>query len=120
MEVANPARGVFWVIEGNLTAFPFVEGTEIGAAKSGINYNHQKLWEHVKPKGCRYPFGYYPRGRVEFNRKGRPIIYMSPHIDLSYIPEISKKFGLQGEPIIRYDGSRHYRCYLDYEDSLDG
>ncbi len=40
MEVANPARGVFWVIEGNLTAFPFVEGTEIGAAKSGINYNH--------------------------------------------------------------------------------
>ena len=119
MEKTIPTRGVFWIIDGNLTAFLFVKGVEIGVAKSGLNFNHQKLWDYIKPRGCRYPFDYYPRGRVEFNRKGRPIIYMSPHIDLSYIPEIRKKFGLQTEPVVRYDGSRHYSCSMDYEDSCD-
>ena len=36
MEKMIPTRGVFWIIEGNLTAFPFVKGVEIGVAKSGL------------------------------------------------------------------------------------
>lgn len=47
-------RGVFWIIEGTLYAFPFKErmqSNEIGIAKSGLTYNHKNLWPKVKPKG---------------------------------------------------------------------
>ncbi len=107
------SRGVFWVIDGKLLAFPFIEDAEYGVAKSGTTYNHKKLWDHIKPKKCNKPFDYYPRGRVEFNGKGKPIIYMNPNIDESVVHEIKAEFGLRDEPIIHYDSSKHYRCHLD-------
>ena len=106
-------RGVFWVIDDKLYAFPFMEYSEFGIAKSGATYNHKKLWEYVKPKGCMRPFDYYPRGRVEFTGKGKPIIYMNSNIDDRFISEIRTEFGLRTEPIIRYDYSSHYMCHLD-------
>lgn len=109
----EPSRGVFWIIDGELLAFPFVENSEYGVAKSGTTYNHKKLWEYVKPKKCNKSFDYYPRGRVEFNNKGDPVIYMNPNIDESMVPQIKVEFGLRKEPIIRYDHSKHYKCYLD-------
>lgn len=107
------ARGVFWVIDDELYAYPFVEGDTVGVAKSGNTYNHKKLWDNVKPRGCNKPFDYYPRGRVEFNGQNKPIIYMNPNIDESMIPEIKVKFGLRENPVIHYDNSSHYRCHLD-------
>lgn len=107
------SRGVFWVIDDTLFAFPFIEDAEFGVAKSGNTYNHKKLWEYVKPKKCNKPFDYYPRGRVEFTGKGKPIIYMNPNIDESLVPEIKIKFGLRDDPVIHYDGSDHYKCHLD-------
>ena len=107
------ARGIFWVIDDKLCAFPFIENSEYGVAKSGTTYNHKKLWEYVKPKGCNKPFDYYPRGRVEFSGKGRPVIYMNPNIDNSYVKDIKTQFGLREDPQIRYDYSVHYRCHLD-------
>lgn len=106
-------RGVFWLIEGRLLCFPFDENAEYGVAKSGRTYNHKLLWEHVRPRGCRVPFDYYPRGRVEIDSKGRPVIYMSQHIGAEHIGEIKKAFSLSSEPIVRVDGSRHYRSYPD-------
>ena len=109
------SRGVFWVIDQKLYAFPFDGSYVKGIAKSGKTYNHEKLWEYVKPKGCNKPFDYFPRGRVDYTGKGKPVIYMSPHIDRSYVLEIVRAFGIVDDPIIRFDHSKHYQCYLDKE-----
>ncbi len=106
-------RGVFWIVEDELKAYVFEEGSEYGVAKSGNNFNHKLLWEHVKPAKCRVPFDYYPRGRVEYSAKGKPIIYMNPNIGDEYVDEIKRAFELNEEPVIRYDHSEHYKCYLD-------
>lgn len=111
----NPSRGVFWIIDDKLLSFPFTKCYFEGVAKSGNTYNHKKLWPNVKPKGCNHPYNYYPRGRVEITIKGKPIIYMNPTIDESFIPEIKVQFGLSREPKIEYDHSEHYKCH--YEDA---
>lgn len=108
-------RGVFWIIENRLYSFPFKEESQIGVAKSGRTYNHKLLWPYVRPEGCRKPYNYYPRGRVDYTGKGKPIIYMSRHISLDFIPGIIKNFELKEEPVIKIDGSNHYLCHLDSE-----
>jgi len=107
------SRGVFWVIDGKLLAFPFLENSLEGIAKSGVTYNHKKLWSDVKPKGCNKPYNYYPRGRVDISNKGKPIIYLNPNIDDSTVRQIKSEFGLRSEPTMRYDHSDHYKCHLD-------
>lgn len=107
------SRGVFWIVNDELLAFPFSDEITDGIAKSGKTYNHKKLWQYVKPKGCNKPYNYYPRGRVEITNKGKPIIYMNPNVDDSYLSEIRTEFGLWEEPKVQYDNSSHYKCYLD-------
>lgn len=108
-------RGVFWLIEGQLLAYPFDGSHPKGIAKSGNTYNHKKLWDSLKPAGRHVPFDYYPRGRVEITNQGEPVIYMSPHIGKEWIPQIMMQFEIGQEPVIRYDHSVHYRCHLDKE-----
>ena len=107
------SRGVFWVIDGDLLAFPFVPGSTSGVSKSGLTYNYKNLWPDIKPRGNNKNFDYYPRGRVEFNGQGKPIVYMNPNIDESLIPDIKVEFGLRSDTEIRYDNRQHYKCYLD-------
>ena len=107
------SRGIFWDVNGELLAFPFVEDNLTGIAKSGNTYNHKKLWPFVKPKGCNKPYNYYPRGRVEINNKGKVIIYMNPNVSESLLSEIKIEFGIITEPRVIYDNSNHYKCYLD-------
>ena len=107
------ARGVFWIVEDTLLAFLFEEDSVYGVAKSGKNYNHRLLWEHIRPKGCDKRFDYYPRGRVDVTNKGKPVIYMNPNIDVSHIVKIVADFGLSEQPVVRIDSSEHYKCYLD-------
>ncbi len=104
-------RGVFWIVEGTLLAFPFDETAAGGVARSGKTFNHKLLWEQVKP--CNKPYNYYPRGRVDYNEKGKAIIYMNPNIGKEYVAEIKTAFGIATEPEIRYDFSEHYKCFLD-------
>ena len=107
-------KGVFWLLEdGELLAIPFEDGEVVGVSKSGDNYNHKLLWEHVKPRGCNKPFDYYPRGRVEISNKGKPIVYMNYNIGEDAIKRIMLAFNLEEIPKIHYDGSEHYKCYLD-------
>ena len=106
------ARGVFWVIENRLFAYPFYHNATDGIAKSGVTFNHKKLWPSIKPKGCNQPYNYYPRGRVDFDNKGRPIIYLNPNI-VNFVPQIRQEFGLRTEPKIFPEHSDHYKCYLD-------
>ena len=106
-------KGVFWLIDGDLLAFPFDGTYPEGTAKSGDTYNHQKLWDLVRPKGCRVPFDYFPRGRVDVTNQGVAVVYMSPHIEEAFLPEIRRIFEIQGDCIVRYDHSRHYHCAED-------
>ena len=107
------SRGVFWVVDGELLAFPFYENATSGIAKSGNTYNHKKLWSEIQPSGKRVPYNYYPRGRVDISNKGKAIIYMNPNIDDSIVSQIKIEFGITETPTIRYDYSDHYKCYLD-------
>lgn len=109
----EPSRGVFWVIDGELLAFPFMDDFTNGVAKSGNTYNHKLLWNDVKPAGCNKPFNYYPRGRVDISNRGKPIVYMNPNIEESLLSDIMVEFGLREKPTVRYDYSDHYKCYLD-------
>lgn len=104
------ARGVFWAVNGELFAYPFY-GDTVGVASSGLTYNRKRLWQAIKPD--KHPYNYYPRGRVDFTNKGKPVVYMNPNIDDSYISLIKSEFGLRQEPVVRYDYSNHYKCYLD-------
>ena len=113
-EAKELSRGVFWVIDDEILAYPFFDGEDRGVAKSGVTYNHKRLWPLIKPKKCNVDFDYYPRGRVDIDNKGRAIIYMNPNIDDSMIGEIKREFGIVGDCKIFYDNSKHYQCYLDW------
>ena len=106
-------RGVFWIVEDELKAFVYDEGAEYGVAKSGKTFNHKLLWDSVRPAKCNRAFDYYPRGRVDYNGKGRPVVYMSPHVGDEYVAQIVEVFGLEEMPVVHIDGSEHYKCYLD-------
>lgn len=109
------------MLEGTLCAFPFKErmqSDEIGIAKSGLTYNHKDLWPKVRPKGCRKSYNYYPRGRVDVTNRGEPIIYMSAYVDISLVKQIRTKFEIDRTPVIKIDGSRHYKCNFDSEWNL--
>ena len=106
-------RGVFWLIEESILAVPFEQDAVFGISKSGNNYNHRLLWDHVKPGKCNKPYDYYPRGRVEMTSKGKPVIYMNRNIEDKYLCEIMQAFEITEIPRIHYDGSEHYKCYID-------
>lgn len=117
-ESKESASGVFWVIDGELYAFPFYEDNLImnGVAKSGTTYNHQKLWDEVKPRKCNKLYNYYPRGRVDITPSGIAVVYINPHITDEVIHEVIKEFGVSSLPVrIHRDYSDHYKCYLDKE-----
>ncbi len=113
--MADSGKGVFWLIDGELLTVLYDEDATCGISKSGTNYNHRLLWDHVKPKRCTKPFDYFPRGRVEISNKGKPIVYMNRNIGEEYVPEIMERFGLKERPVIHYDGSEHYMSHIDRE-----
>ena len=112
------SNGIFWILddENKLLAYPFgsVDSFE-GIAKSGTTYNHKRLWNELKPGSSKLTFNYYPRGRVDWDNKGRPVIYMNPNIDDSWLPSIKQEFGIRppDDCKIQYDYSDHYKCHLD-------
>ena len=108
-------RGVFWLIEGQLLAYPFDGSYSEGIAKSGNTYNHKMLWDALRPAGRNVSFDYYPRGRVEITNQNEPVVYMSPHIGNEWLKKIMLAFEIPAVPVIRYDHSIHYYCYLDKE-----
>lgn len=117
-ESKEQSRGVFWLINDEIFAFPFYDGVKDGISKSGLTLNHKRLWNAMKSNNTmklnnNVPYNYYPRGRVDFDNKNRPVVYMNPNIGQEYIAKIQKEFGLRETPRIIYDNSEHYKCYLD-------
>ena len=45
--------------------------------------------------------------------KNKAIVYMNPDISNEFILGIKEAFEIEGEPIIKLDFSKHYKCYLD-------
>ena len=73
--LARPHKGVFWLIDGKIWAVPFDnQKYKSGISKSGDSYVHRKIWKEIKPRKCRYPYNYYPRGRVQISSLFRPYI----------------------------------------------
>ena len=102
-------HGLFWVIEGQLLAIPFNKSIFPEAiAKSGNTYNHKKLWPFVKPQTCNKPYDYYPRGRVQVNKRGVAYIYLNPSI-LAYVTDVIDFFELEPNTFVKVDNSSHYQ-----------
>lgn len=79
-----------------------------------IGKNPIKHFAAMKMRGKRHKlYNYYPRGRVEITGGEKPVIYLNPHIGAEHIPEIRRQLGIDNEPKVHYDGSRHCKCYLD-------
>lgn len=111
------SKGIFWYIpdEEKLLAFLYdPDQFQNSISKNGLSYTHKKLWPEISGKLKKYPYNYFPRGRVEIDNKGRSVIYMNPNIPDSAISDIRSEFGIRNESsIIKYDNSSHYLCYLD-------
>ena len=41
------------------------------------------------------------------------VVYMNPNIGEDYIKDIMEIYRLSEYPSIKYDHSKHYKCYLD-------
>lgn len=111
---AQQSKGVFWYTDDGLLAFPYdPEMYTSGLSKNGLSYTHKKLWPGINQNYKNKPFNYFPRGRVDIDNKNRSVIYMNPNVPESAIADIRKEFGIRNEPVIKYDCSNHYKCYLD-------
>ena len=88
--------------------------------KSGINFNHEKLWTNLTSKVTdNKEFDYYPRGRVEI-KNGKATIFITQDLvnyQKDVIEFIKDKFNLTNENGIikidvKFDGSSHYKSYV--------
>lgn len=128
-------KGIFWVMnEKQPILLPYVLHCDINgkltqeaknvlcpeaAAKSGYNFNHERLWNTLPQHLTRgHSYRYHPRGRVEIARK-KAIIYLNPNINVPMIVKsIGQAFGLADNNGItavhvKADGSTHYQCHID-------
>ena len=139
IEKRELCSGIFWVISDSTDLHDYklivfnipcdINGNIIGVpviplnAKSGLTYNHKKLWEDVIQRNSEYKpynkksYDYYPRGRVDV-ANNQANVYLNPHINRVDIrTEIKFKFGINANNIskVRFapDGSAHYECWLD-------
>lgn len=132
-ESSELAQGVFWIVDldelnkNKTYCFPIYctsDGINTGDtsklnAKSGITYNHEKLWAQLPQKLTHgKPYNYYPRGRIQINH-GKAIIYLNPNIATEEVKHfLIQEFNLTSKNginkiVINVDGSNHYKCYLD-------
>lgn len=111
------SKGPFWYNDetGEILSFPYdPDQLESAKSKNGLTYTHKKLWKEIAGQYSKYPYNYFPRGRVEIDNKGRSIIYMNPNVPDSVVSEIRSQFGIpSGDVRIIYDNSSHYKCHLD-------
>lgn len=111
-----PSVGIFWYITDTdeLLTFPYDPDNHVSAiSKNGLSYTHKKLWPEIAGKFKKYPYNYFPRGRVEIDNKGRSVVYMNPNVPDSALSSIKQEFGVRGDIIVKYDNSQHYKCHLD-------
>ena len=138
-EAKQLCSGVFWIITDNhdLSDYTLLSysipcdtsGMPIGShsiplnAKSGLTYNHKKLWEQEISNNPLYrlfnkkDFDYFPRGRVVISNS-KAVIYLNPGINTTrIIDDIKREFGLTEQNIsyvrVHNDNSQHYKCFLD-------
>ena len=117
-DIDNPDTTLFFKIPTDISGEVNKEGLNLNA-KSGITYNHEKLWKEL-PKSLtnNKTFDYYPRGRVQI-KNGVADIFLNPNLLKDDIKKlIVNEFNLysvNGIKKVRFhaDYSEHYKCYLD-------
>lgn len=110
--------GAFWIVDDEITAIPFTKRMFAkypdAIAEPGKEFDIEKLWEAVKPKGCNKPYNYYPRGIVAITKEAK-LIYANPNISRVMLMDVAREFQLGKYFIIKFDFSEEYKCYLDEE-----
>ena len=88
-------------------------------AKSGITFNHEKVWNSLPSKlTFNKSYNYFPRGRVEISN-GKVRIFVNPLLNNEDIRDfLIKEFNLNEyngitKVIMKSDGSNHYKCHLE-------
>lgn len=115
----EPCKGLFWWTGERLLCVQFscgADGNALGDAAPLADWNnHRRAWARL-PKDVTQgkAFDCYPRGRVEL-RQGRAYLFLSPLLCREEVVlQVKDAFGLDQLPVLlKADGSRHYRCYLD-------
>ena len=97
-------KGVFWIVDldnlcnnrnycfiipSDIYGNPISDTDELNA-KSGITYNHERLWESLPRKiTLGRDFNYFPRGRVEIANQ-KATVYLNPHINTPEVQDFIK------------------------------
>ena len=114
----EPCKGLFWWTGERLLCVQFprgADGNTLGAAAPLADWNnHRRAWARL-PKDVTQgkAFDYYPRGRWNCGR-GEPICFSPLFCAGGSGAASQRRLWLDQLPVLlKADGSRHYRCYLD-------
>ncbi|MCR1908562.1 hypothetical protein QMP28_09885 [[Clostridium] symbiosum] len=82
--------------------------------------SHKDAWmqfaQNTEKRFRRFEYDYYPRGRVVV-RNGTATVFLNRHIATDEVlATINQVFGLTS-PKVHAEGSRHYECYIDKDNS---
>ena len=92
-------------------------------SKSGLSNTHKNSWKDLVAKRKdlrRFPWNYFPRGRVQISR-GRAFVFMNPIIQEceDYMLRIQQKFHIEEmDVVIKIDNSAHYQCTILEEERI--
>ena len=129
------SKGIFWFIcfveedgtlffSGEMISLPVpcdLEGNPAADisfnSKKGDSNTRKNSWKDLVAKRKdlrRFPWNYFPRGRVEISR-GRAFVFMNPLIQNceDYILRIRQEFHIcELDVMIKMDNSAHYQCTI--------
>lgn len=136
-ETGEMAKGIFWFTcsfteenecdfsETELIALPIpcdsnghpAETWQFNS-KNGTSFTHKATWRqlvHSRKDLRKFPWNYFPRGRVEI-RNHKAMIFVNPNIIKcdSYQQRIIEEFHLRNIKVkVLVDNSVHYYCHAD-------
>lgn len=129
------SKGIFWFIcfaeedgtlsfTGEMISLPVPCDSDGNPAadisfnsKKGVSNTHKNSWKDLVSKRKdlrRFPWDYFPRGRVEIAHS-RAFVYMNPQIQNceDYISRIRQEFHIgELDVIVKMDNSAHYQCRI--------
>ena len=106
-------RGMFWIAEEKVLISTYVEEGLENLSRNSSPYSQKKLWERVRPERNFRKYDYYPRGRVDYDSSGRPVIILGKSVKKSFIPAIQEAFEITDKPQIVLDQLKRYDSEKD-------
>ena len=100
--------GMFWIVDGKLITSPYNADEAEKLGRNSYPYTQKTIWERVRPDRNFRKNDYYPRGRVEYDSNGKPMIVLGKSVKESFIPLIQEAFEISDKPHIIRDHLKHY------------